>query len=150
MKKLSLIICTLFSASISLAAIAPKGDEIPEKVKQAFESKFPNATDVEWEKEDEGYEVEFERNGSEMEVFYDTNGNQMKTIVEVNGEDMPESVYQHLQSNYKGWEVDDVDEVDRNGVAFYEVEIESKEGKELDLRYDRNGKVMQKRVDDED
>jgi len=48
--------------------------DIPAPVMTAFKTAYPTATDVEWEKEDDGYEVEFDMNGEEMEIKFDAMG----------------------------------------------------------------------------
>jgi uncharacterized membrane protein YkoI len=56
--------------------------ELPSQVSTTFNTKYPNATDVKWEQEEENgktvYEADFKFNGKEMEVEIDTAGNLVK------------------------------------------------------------------------
>ncbi|PHI20978.1 hypothetical protein CEQ90_04640 [Lewinellaceae bacterium SD302] len=71
----------LFASLLSLALFAcddandASTDGVPASIVAAFNAAYPNATDVEWDVENDSYEVEFEVNGEEMEINYDGNGN---------------------------------------------------------------------------
>ncbi|NJC26637.1 PepSY-like domain-containing protein [Neolewinella antarctica] len=65
--------------AITLAACGDVDDSIeatavPAAVMSAFNTAYPNATEVHWERDGDGYEVDFEYNGEEMEVDYDSQG----------------------------------------------------------------------------
>ena len=49
-------------------------DQLPAAVRTAFETAYPSATDVEWEKEGDTYEVEYKINGEEFENEYSATG----------------------------------------------------------------------------
>ena len=70
------------SFSILLMACSEKkisASEVPASVTAAFNTKYPNATDVEWEQETKKakviYEAEFKFNGKEIEAEFDSTGN---------------------------------------------------------------------------
>lgn len=87
MKKI--IICLSFAFSVFLMQSCnertetkmrgntPESD-VPAVVKTSFSSKYPGASDVEWEKKTENnttvYEVEFKQNSKETEATFDMNG----------------------------------------------------------------------------
>lgn len=60
--------------------------EVPAAVKTAFSTKYPGATDLEWEKETENsktvYEAEFKFENKEREAFFDEAGNFIKEKVD--------------------------------------------------------------------
>ena len=47
---------------------------VPDEIQASFAADHPNATDVEWDVDDDHYEVEFRLNGDKMELEYDFNG----------------------------------------------------------------------------
>ena len=47
---------------------------VPDAIQASFAADHPNATDVEWDVDDDHYEVEFRLNGDKMEIEYDFNG----------------------------------------------------------------------------
>ena len=49
-------------------------NKVPDKVLSAFEKAYPEAKDVEWEKEGDYFEVEFEKDGIETEIVFDKTG----------------------------------------------------------------------------
>ncbi len=58
------------------------GATVPDAVKKAFKAQYPNAVDVEWEKEDKGFEAEFKDGNKMMEVLFDADGKVLKEEVD--------------------------------------------------------------------
>ena len=50
---------------------------VPAEIQAAFAAEHPNATDVEWDVDDDHYEVEFRLSGDKMELEYDFEGNKI-------------------------------------------------------------------------
>ena len=50
---------------------------VPAEIQAAFAADHPNATDVEWDVDDDHYEVEFRLSGDKMEIEYDFEGNKI-------------------------------------------------------------------------
>ena len=50
---------------------------VPAEIQAAFAADHPNATDVEWDVDDDHYEVEFRLSGDKMELEYDFAGNKI-------------------------------------------------------------------------
>ena len=77
MKKLVFLICTALIASCSSETEISSAD-LPPAVASAFETRYPGATDVEWELEKEDdkelYEAEFKLEGKEMEASFLADG----------------------------------------------------------------------------
>lgn len=62
-------------AIFSLNACGQTSKDVPENIKTAFSQKFPNATKVKWDKENEKeWEAEFKMDGKECSVNFDNNG----------------------------------------------------------------------------
>lgn len=83
------IICVSFAFSAFLMQSCNEGtdtkmggnaseSDAPAAVKTSFSSKYPGASDVEWEKKTENnttvYEAEFKQNNKEREATFDMNG----------------------------------------------------------------------------
>lgn len=56
--------------------------DVPQQVTTAFTAKYPNSSDVKWQKEKEDgkeiYEAKFKANGKDIEAEFDSNGNFIK------------------------------------------------------------------------
>ncbi|GAB5466480.1 MAG: hypothetical protein Kapaf2KO_19160 [Candidatus Kapaibacteriales bacterium] len=66
--------------------------KIPAEIVTAFNKAYPNAENVEWEIESEGYEVEFTLGEDEMEVTYGKDG----TVLEIEKND--EEIFEEKSS----------------------------------------------------
>lgn len=82
MKKTIISLSLLFAAFVLPSCNDAGGDieaaDVPAAVMTSFNSRFPNATDVEWEHEAEDdriiYKAEFDFNGTDMKAEFDANG----------------------------------------------------------------------------
>ena len=74
----------LFALALGLAFFACETEtslepnQVPPAVRSAFEAAYPNATEVEWEKEGDTYEVEYKINGEEFENEYSATGEMLE------------------------------------------------------------------------
>ncbi len=87
MKKVIICLAFAFSAFLmqscnertetKMRGSTPESD-VPAAVKTSFSSKYPGASDVEWEKKTESnatiYEVDFKQNNKEIEAKFDATG----------------------------------------------------------------------------
>lgn len=85
MKNLKLI--AVLIVIISLFSCNGSDCKVPKKVLTAFETAYPDAKDVEWEKDGKNFEVEFMKDGVEVEISYDIEGNLLGIEVEDDNHD---------------------------------------------------------------
>ena len=99
--------------------------QTPRQVRQAFETMFPGATHVEWDKEFSSYTADFYHEGHEKEAQFDKGGNWMRTKTELNIIEAPELVMEAAHE-YCDWEIDKVFLYEQaNGVpAYYMIEYD--------------------------
>ncbi len=99
--------------------------ETPSVVLNTFQSKFPDAQDIEWEKDQENFEVEFEIDQIEHTALINREGNLLKRKNEIEISDLPEVVLQNLQANYEVDKIDDIETLYLEQSIFYQIEIEN-------------------------
>lgn len=115
-----------------------KEKNVPNVVKMAFSKAYPNADDIEWEKEGTNYEVEFETDEVEYSVLYDANGVLIETEIEIKNSQLPEKVKEYLKVNYANKKIREASKItDAKGIVTYEAEI-----KGIDLIFDANGNFV--------
>ena len=123
---------------------------IPEQqILVAFESKYPNAKKVEWDKKFQYHVADFYENGREVEVWLDNMGNWVMTEINILFNSLPESVKSSFHSSeYASWKLEDVVKLEKNEMAsVYIIEVER--GKEdLNLYYDEEGTLIKVVLDD--
>ena len=131
MKQLGILLALSLSFGCNLQA----QKDLPAAVKTAFEQKFPNADDVEWQKEKDGnWEVEFEIGEEESSAVFTPDGKWLETETEIAMDDLPAPIRAAVQ----GKKIKEVARILRaDGSTVYEVEVGKK-----DLMYDAQGKLL--------
>jgi len=126
-----------------------KTHAVPEKVQEAFKLKFPTATSVKWEKENETeWEAEFKLDEKEYSTNFLSDGTWIETEQEITSSDLPKAVQQTLSKDFAGFKVEEVETTEKPNFKGYEVEL--KKGKEkMEVVFDANGKVISTKVANE-
>jgi hypothetical protein len=87
---------------IAVTACAQKIN-VPAAVKQAFASKYPNATNVKWGKESaKEYEAEFKLNGTNVSANFALDGSWVETETVIKIADLPGAVTAAVKKKYPG------------------------------------------------
>lgn len=110
---------------------------VSEEVQDAFNAKYPQARDVEWELKGDYAVVDFDWNGGEHSAWFNpASGAWCMTDTDIRYESLPEPVLAaHQSGEYADWRVDDVDMLTREGMeTLYVVEVEKGEA-EVELSY---------------
>lgn len=131
----SAIIIMLFSINCS-------GQPVPQKVKDTFIQKFPNAKNVEWEKEsDTEYEAIFTLENIEHSANFNKEGIWLETEVEISRQDLPDAVLATLARDYWDSDINEIAKITTPDETLYEVEIrldyEEEEGDESEEHEDK-------------
>lgn len=116
----------------------------PQKVTEAFSKKFPNAADVEWDKESETeWEAEFKINGKEHSSNFMQDGTWVETEYEVDKAKIPQIVIDALKTNFDGYEIEEMELSETIEGKVYEFTIE-KEETEMEVAINTQGIVVKK------
>ncbi|MCF2444103.1 PepSY-like domain-containing protein [Dyadobacter sp. CY345] len=146
MKKLIVIVCGMFYATVSFGQDL-KETEVPSVVLNTFKQQFPKAAEVEWKLKAEMYKAEFEIAKDDHEVWLEKSGKIVKHKEEIKSEQLPKEVVAAINKDYKGYKIHDPKKTDNAGVVTYKVELKNT-GSEVDVTYDKNGKVISKKAED--
>ena len=136
--------------ALALLTFAACGDkdaaasEIPTAVRTAFQSAYPNATEVEWELEGDEIEVEWEMNGEEYEASYNKMGKLLNSDYGINLtiDELPLPVSQAVNNQFPGYLMDDVQQVTVNGEQQFEIEMNSRDGNRKKATFTANGRLV--------
>lgn len=127
-------------------------DHIPEAVIEAFEKAYPNAEEVEFEKEMIGdksvYEVEYKENDREYEILYDSDGVILRKEETIDVKLLPEPIVEAITNAYPQVFIKEAEMIKGpdGTITGYEVEIKT-EGKKLELELDAHGKIIEAEQD---
>ena len=126
------------------------------QVVNAFEERYPGASRAEWESKYDGnsgrYNVaDFWYDGVECEAWFDDQGEWFMTEKDIRYEQLPQAVKTaHESGDYKDWQREDVDQLERRGMeTIYVLDVEKKGFPDTDLYYAEDGSLI-KAVEDRD
>ncbi len=165
MKFLSLLILAL-GLALGLYACDRNDDDkkVGIEVLKAFEQRFPQAVQIDWDVEGRYCIAEFKdvlpqipdlttegipaNTLFELEAWFDNSANWKMTVIDLPYKVLPQAVKQGFTtSNYGAWKVEDADVIQRNGVdVIYVIEVEQN-NKERYLYFTKDG-VLQKEAKD--
>lgn len=160
MKKTIVSVCAaavLLIAGLVCVSFLPSDIEVPAVVSKAFSEKYPEAKDAEWEQENENetaYEAEFKLNKKEMSAVFSANGTWLQTETEVDEKDLPAAVTAAIKKTFSAYKIEETELLERPNVPLaYEVELETKDDKEIVVVFTADGSVLKQsteEVEDQD
>lgn len=115
----------------------------PAAVTTAFSQKFPNATNIEWDKEStHEYEAAFEWMGEKHSANFSDTGEWLETETTSSFDKLPAKVQTAFNASQKGTTIKAVSKIETSkGITKYEVEIK-KAGKTIELFYSADGSEL--------
>lgn len=145
-----LIIGAIAFVSTGNAAFAqdiPQG-QVPAVIVNNFQKKFQKAQDVEWKLKGDLYKVDFETGllGDDHEGWYNKDGNLVKLKDDISKSNLPKQVLAKINSQFKGYRIDDADRITEGNKIVYAVELENG-SEEWKVTFDANGAVLSKVAD---
>lgn len=129
------IVVLMLAIAASLSAIS-QPLKVPAAVKTAFNTKFPNATNVKWGKENaKEFEAEFKLNNKPVSANFGLDGSWVETESVIAVSDLPAAVSAAISAKYPGAPITLAEKTEQPGnKILYEVAIKvngKKKGIEL-------------------
>jgi hypothetical protein len=124
-----LVTCCLltFSAGVFAGknAVVPTGEDfsISDKLLQAFQQTFPDAKQVKWVEEPNGYQVTFRQNDILTKVEYDKDAHFLTSLRYYTEKNLPVTIICQLQKKYAGKTVWGVTEMSTESSTEYYVKL---------------------------
>jgi len=140
MKTMHVMLVMLGLSTASCAQDIPQ-NKVPSVVINAFQTKFPDAMDVEWEKKGDIFNVEFDLGKVDHEAWMDATGKIIKHETDIKESELPASVKATIAKDFKDSRIDDVDKIEKDGKVYYNVELDGKTGDRIIL-FDAAGKQV--------
>jgi hypothetical protein len=118
-----------------------KSKNVPQVVKAALVSKYPQATKVSWEKEKGNYEANWGgKSGEDNSVVFTPAGVFVEIVKSIPVSTLPKTIAPYVTTHYKGAKIKEAGKVtDAAGKTMYEAEI-----KDGDLIFDEKGNFIKK------
>jgi hypothetical protein len=143
------ILCGLIAvAALAGATLAQPlaADKVPANVRDAFRSKFPGVSQVEWKrKSDKNYEAEFTLKGVEVAAKFDAEGKWLETETAIEPSALTKEVRATLAKDYKDYKIIETQKVERahDKSTLFEVHLENAD-EILKVQLEANGTVASK------
>nr|WP_294859545.1 PepSY-like domain-containing protein [uncultured Fluviicola sp.] len=128
MKGLKLMVWAFLPIAFGSCASTIDQQEIPSVVINAVMTRYPDATDLEWEVKDGTYEAEFDLGKDDYEVWVNPQGTILKVEQEIRISQIPAAVLNKVKSDFDGFKMDDAKRVEIAKNTYYEIELEGKLG----------------------
>ncbi len=122
---------------------------VPKAVQNSFHAEYVSVTDVDWEKEGNLYEAEYEENNAEQTILFDAAGTILRTESEVLMSGIPAAIQVYVETNFKGFKMEEAVILKWDGNSFYKIEIDD-DRKELDILFDMEGNYVSEDKEDSD
>lgn len=128
-------------ASSGVMAQDLKSKDVPQAVKAALMSKYPEAAKVSWEKEKGNYEANWGgKSGEDNSVMFTPAAEFVEIVKAIPVSSLPASIAPYVKAHYKGQKIKEAGKVtDAAGKTMYEAEI-----KGGDLIFDEKGNFIKK------
>lgn len=133
----------LLVAAISIAASSCGQNiatsKVPSVVQNTIQAKYASATKIEWEKKQNLYEAEFKLNNTDYSVMIDDAGKIVSSKINILVSDLPAEVTAAIAKDYAGYTIDEAEKVEKDGVIYYQVELEAKGKKDREVVFTTTG-----------
>lgn len=137
--KMYMLIVTVMLCTVLQAQDIPSS-QVPPAVLSAFKAKFHDVSRVEWEKKGTLYEAAFDINRVDYKAVLNQTGKLEKYKHDIRASELPRPVSKTISTQYKDYRIDDVQLLERNGVTFYQVELDG-EPHDQKVVFTKDGKV---------
>jgi len=114
---------------------------IPAIVLNAFQLKFPNATDTRWKLETGNYHVRFKLNNKVNELVISDKGTILKHQRDLYVSEIPPAILETIKLKVPFFDVSDADRIEESGKTVYVISSEIN-GKTHDFTIDEKGKLL--------
>lgn len=138
------LVILLITASISLYACGQNisSNKVPSVVQNTIRAVFPKAMDIEWEMKKSSYEAEFDMDSTEYTVYLDATGKIIVYKQDIRENELPVAITSALARDHAGYRIDDADKIQKDGITYYQVELDNKRKKERNLLFSADGQTV--------
>ena len=140
MKK-ALILLGASVTTISACSQHVKSGEVPSVVQNTVARLFASATNIDWEKKQGAFEAEFRIGKAEHTVYISDDGGLLMIKKEMPTDSLPAQVAATIKRDYADYSIDEVELLEKDGIQYYEVELEKKQAKDVEVVYTTAGTI---------
>lgn len=150
------IVCVVLLVILSTPIWAHPNNNVPDIVKSSFTKMYQDATDIEWELDDDeegdNWEVEYEIKSIEYSSLFDNNGKWVRTEAEIKITDLPPKAKVMIEEIFKDFKIVKAESYKDIIGKYYVIKI-SNDKKEIEVTTTEEGEFVRQKFevkDDED
>jgi hypothetical protein len=144
--KAFLVFIFVIGLSVCVSAQEIPQSQVPAAVVSAFQGKFSDAKNVEWETKGELYKAEFKMGSRGHDVWLDKNGMITKHKEDFPKSNLPEAIQKQIANEFNAFTLDDADKIEMDGQVFYQVELDGTPD-DRKILFDADGKIQENTID---
>jgi len=150
MKKL-IILISVFSLGFGFYAKAQYigAQDLPADINQDFSAKYPNLSQVDWEKDGKKFKATFNVEKWAHEVVYDRNGKIVSQQFGLPLTSVPADVYGGVKKNFPELEIKEADQVEEKGRISYKLSLKDEDNAIAKVIMAPDGRVIRTVIDQE-
>jgi len=150
MKKL-IILISVFSLGFGFYAKAQYigAQDLPADINQDFSAKYPNLSQVDWEKDGKKFKATFNVEKWAHEVVYDRNGKIVSQQFGLPLTSVPADVYGGVKKNFPELEIKEADQVEEKGKISYKLSLKDEDNAIAKVIMAPDGRVIRTVIDQE-
>ena len=114
---------------------------VPAVALNAFQLKFPNATDIKWRLEKGNYRIDFESNNKDNDLIMSDKGELLMHKQDLYVSEIPKIVLETIQSKVAFFDVSDADRLEEGGKIRYKVDLKVND-KNNEFIVDETGRLL--------
>ncbi|WP_413995944.1 PepSY-like domain-containing protein [Maribacter sp. 2307ULW6-5] len=134
------VMALLAAATMNAQDLGP--NEVPQSFTDGLKKMYPEARDIEWERNGTDYKVEFHVGRMEHEIWFNKDGKHVRVEKEITTARMPAGLLDIIERDYPDHKIDSVESIEKDGQTTYEVELEKSWNEEIKIVYTTTGKVL--------
>lgn len=113
----------------------------PPNVISAFQSKFPHASELQWDTYEGHYSANFSNNDYRVEASFNPDGSLIDCTTYISLEELPDTIINFIDAHYPDNGVSVISKYEKNGQTSFQLELETAL-EYLKLSFDPNGTLM--------
>jgi len=142
MNKVNSIVVVICSILLLSCGTKKKEVDVPQKVKDAMKERFPDATNITWDKETAfEWEADFKMYENKYSANFDPDGNVLVMEYDMKIKDLPPPIVKDIDSSFEGYQIKKAEHAEKGNDHFFEIEL-VKSNKLLEVVYDENGHML--------
>jgi len=124
-------------------------EDVPEKVRNKLNVLYPDAGNIQWDKDIKYYKAYFTNSGKDVSVLFDKKGNIKETEIKIEEKELPEAVMQMINREYSNAKLISFSRLDSRNMTEYAVKMHIKT-EDYKVYFNQEGRLIRQMLNTKD